>query len=420
LLWATFATDVPTDHPFHSAIDCFFESISGLTTTGATVLNDIEALPRSLLFWRSIIQWLGGLGILVLFVAILPGLGIGAKRLFRNESPGPSPEGPRPSVKDAARTLWRIYAGLTAAMFLLLMVGGMDWFDSANHTFTTLATGGFSTRNASISRPETLFVESVIVVFMVLAGSNFGVLHAVFKGRWRTMLRDTEFKVYLAVLAIGSVVATIAIVTAGDPIVLSNGEAMAATTGESARAAIFTVVSQQTTTGFTTYNWDIWPFAAKAFIVLLMFVGGSAGSTAGGVKVIRIWIAFRVLWAELERFFRPDVVRPLRVGGQSIDDRQQLMVVVYVLGTIALIGFGSIALMAIESDINGCSFSTAATASLATICTVGPGMEAVGAIQNYAWFSDTSKLLLCLLMLIGRLEMFVLLALLQPRFWRSQ
>ncbi len=420
LLWAAFATDVPSDHPFHSSINCFFESISGLTTTGATVLTDIESLPRSLLFWRSIIQWLGGLGILVLFVAILPGLGIGAKRLFRIESPGPTPDGPRPSVRDAARTLWRIYVGLTVVMFLLLMIGGMGWFDSANHTFTTLATGGFSTRNASIARPETMFVEAVIVVFMVLAGSNFGVLHAVFKGRWRSMLQDTEFRVYLGLLAIGSIVTTIALVTAGDGVVLSNGDTMAATTGESARAAVFTVVSQQTTTGFSTYNWDLWPFAAKAFIVLLMFVGGSAGSTAGGVKVIRVWIAFRVLWAELERFFRPDVVRPLRVGGQIVDDRQQLMVIVYVLGTVALLGLGAVALMALESEATDITFATAATASLATICTVGPGMEAVGAIRNYAWFSDASKLLLCLLMLIGRLEVFVILALLQPKFWRSQ
>ncbi|MCH2135070.1 MAG: TrkH family potassium uptake protein [Phycisphaerales bacterium] len=420
LLWASLSGDAPDAHPFRSAVNCWFEAVSGLTTTGATILSDIEALPRSLLFWRSIIQWLGGLGILMLFVALLPGLGIGAKRLFRFEAPGPSPDGPRPSVRDAARTLWRIYLGLTVAMFVLLMLGGMEWFDSANHTFTTLATGGFSTRNASLARPESMFAEIVIVVFMVAAGSNFGVLHAMFRGRWKTVLRDTEFKVYLALLIVGSLVCTIALTTAGQPLVLTDGAEVPATTGEAVRAATFTVVSQQTTTGFATVDWDLWPFAAKAFIIVLMFVGGSAGSTAGGVKVVRVWIALRTLWAELERFFRPDVVRPLRVAGQVVDDRQQMLVLVHLLGTLLLLGLGAVALMALESSRGEMSFTTAASASLATICTVGPGMDAVGALRNYDWFSDASKGLLCLLMLIGRLELFALAALAHPRFWREQ
>jgi len=420
LLWAHFADGVAPDHPFRSAIDCFFESVSGLTTTGATVLTDIEALPRSLLFWRSIIQWLGGLGILVLFVAVLPGLGIGAKRLFQVEAPGPSPEGPRPSVREAARRLWQIYMGLTVALFVLLMIGGMGWFDAANHTFTTLATGGFSTQNASIARPDSVFIEIVLIVFMVLAASNFGVLHALLKGRWRSALQDTEFKVYLWLLTIGSVVTAITLVTIGDPIVLSDGQTVAATGGEAIRNATFTVVSQQTTTGYATADWDLWPFAAKALIIMLMFVGGSAGSTGGGVKVVRIWVVGRIVMRELERFFRPDVVRPLRLNGQTVDERQQMMTLVFVLAMFGMLTLGTVVLMAIESVHTDISFGTAASASLATVCTVGPGIDAVSATKNYAWFSGASKLFLCLLMLVGRLEVFVILVLFQPRFWRHQ
>ena len=419
LMWASMATGVPADHPFHSAIDCYFEAMSGLTTTGATVLSDIESLPRSLLLWRSLIQWLGGLGILVLFVAILPGLGTAAKQLFKIESPGPDPEGVSPTIRQTARRLWTLYVGLTVAEIVLLLVTGMGLFDAANHTFTTLATGGFSTRNASIARPESLGAEIVLIVFMVLAGSNFTVLLAFLKGRWKAALGDTEFRIYLICLLGGSLFITAALVGHGEPLVLSNGTPVEASASESLRAATFTVVSQQTTTGYATFDFDLWPFAAKAMVIVLMFVGGSAGSTAGGIKVIRVWIAIKVLWGELERFFRPDVIRPLKVSGQVIDPEQKLNVVTYVLGTLVLIGLGGVVIMALESEASGCTFITAATTSLATVNTVGPGLDQVGAIQNYGWFTDSTKIFLCFLMLLGRLEVFVILVLFQPRFWRN-
>ncbi len=419
LMWATLATDVAADHPFHSAIDCYFEAMSGITTTGATVLSDIESLPRSLLLWRSLIQWLGGLGILVLFVAILPGLGTAAKKLFRIESPGPDPEGVRPTIRQTARRLWTLYLGLTVAQIVLLMITGMGIFDAANHTFTTLATGGFSTRNTSIARPESLGAEIVLIVFMVIAGSNFTVLLAFLKGRWKSALKDTEFRIYLLCLLGGTVFITATLVGHGEPLMLSNGTELAASGGESLRAAAFTIVSQQTTTGYATFDFDLWPFAAKAMIIALMVVGGSAGSTAGGIKVIRIWIALKVLWGELERFFRPDVIRPLKVSGHVIDHEQKLNVVTYVLGTFLLLAVGAVIIMALEAETSDCTFTTAATTSLATICTVGPGLDAVGAIRNYAWFTDTTKIFLCFLMLVGRLEVFVILVLFQPRFWRG-
>lgn len=419
LIWATSAADAPGGHPFRSVVNCYFEAMSGLTTTGATVLTDIEAVPPSLLLWRSLTQWLGGLGILVLFVAILPGLGTAAKKLFRIESPGPDPEGVRPTIRQTARRLWMLYLGLTITQVVLLMVTGMGLFDAANHTFTTLATGGFSTRNASIARPETLAAEIVIIVFMVLAGSNFTVLLAMLAGRWKQALRDSEFRIYLLLLAGGTLIVTAALMGADQPLVLTDGQDIPATGAASFRAASFTVVSQQTTTGFATTNFDLWPFAAKAVIILLMFVGGSAGSTAGGVKVVRIWIAMKVLWGELERFFRPDVVRPLKVSGQVIDAEQKLNVVTYIAGTVLLLAVGAIVIQALEAECSGCTFTTAATASLATLCTVGPGLDQVGALHNFGWFSDATKVFLCVLMLLGRLEVFVILVLLHPRFWRG-
>ena len=419
LIWATMAEDAPADHPFRSVVNCYFEAMSGITTTGASILTDIEAVPRSLLLWRSLIQWLGGLGILVLFVAILPSLGTAAKKLFRIESPGPDPEGVRPTIKQTARRLWMLYLGLTTAQVLLLVLTGMSLFDAANHTFTTLATGGFSTRNSSLARPESLAAEIVIIIFMVIAGSNFTVLLAMLAGRWKQALRDTEFRIYLLLLLGGTFIVTAALIGVDQPLVLTDGSEVSLTAGEAARAATFTVVSQQTTTGFTTVNYDIWPFAAKAVIIILMFVGGSAGSTAGGIKVVRIWIALRVLWGELERFFRPSVVRPLKVSGQVIDPEQKLNVVTYIVGTIFLLGMGALVIQALEAESTGCTFTTAATASLATLCTVGPGLDQIGALHNFAWFSDATKMFLCLLMLLGRLEVFVILVLLHPRFWRG-
>ncbi len=419
LIWARLSGSAPQAHPFRSVVDCYFEAMSGLTTTGASILSNIEAIPPSLLMWRSLTQWLGGLGILVLFVAILPSLGTAAKKLFRIESPGPDPEGVRPTIKQTARRLWLLYVSLTSAQLILLLITGMGLFDAANHALTTMATGGFSTRNASIARPESHAAEIVLMVFMVLAGSNFTVLLAMLKGRWKAALGDTEFRVYLCCLLGGTAIVTAALMGAQEPLVLTNGHTEALTTGSAARAASFTVISQQTTTGFVTVNFDLWPFAAKAVVIALMFVGGSAGSTAGGVKIIRVWIAIRVLLAELERFFRPDVVRPLKVSGTVIDQEQKLNVMTYLFGTIALLFLGAVVIQALEADRASCDFATAITASLATICTVGPGLQQVGAISNYGWFSDASKLVLCVLMLIGRLEVFVILVLLSPRFWRS-
>ncbi|MBC8309592.1 MAG: TrkH family potassium uptake protein [Phycisphaerales bacterium] len=416
-IWGRYEQD--GSHPFQSVINCFFEAMSGLTTTGATILTDISTVPDPLLFWRSMIQWLGGLGIVVLFVAVLPSLGVGGKKLFKVEAPGPEPEGVRPHIRETARILWVIYLCLTIVEIVAYKVAGMQWFDASCHALTTLATGGFSTQNASTGAFDSRTINIITIVFMVLAGANFGLYYAAVKGKLRVVWTDPEFRFYIFLLTAGSVVVIFSLLGSGKPLITTTGAIEQATTGEVVTQGIFTVVSQQTTTGFATADYDTWPFVAKGVLLMLMFVGGCAGSTGGGIKVIRVWIALKVMLAELERAFRPNVVRPLKVGKTAIDPELKLATIAYVLGVLVLFGIGSGAIMLFESGNPECSVTTAATASIATICTVGPGLAKVGAIENYAWFSDASKLFLCVLMAIGRLEVFAVLVLFVPRFWRS-
>ena len=422
-IWAHFHFNTNQAHPFHSLLNCYFESMSGLTTTGATVLSDIESIPNSLLLWRSITHWLGGLGIVVLFVAVLPGLGVGGKRLFQIESPGPAPEGLQPHIRETARWLWFIYLGLTVAEIAALwLFTPMSGFHAICHTFATLATGGFSTMNASIGAYyRTPAVDIIVITFMVLAGINFGLYYRLCRGKLGPVLRDVELRVYFAVLAAGVLLVCGAVAISSEPVFLTTGKPVPSSIGESLRQSLFTTVSLQTTTGFCTADFDRWPFFAKTVLILLMFVGGSSGSTAGGIKIIRIWVAFKVLCAEIEHVFRPYVVRPVRIGLSVIDSEMRLSVVVYVLGIVLLFGVGTVAIVLAEecNHTSNCDFTTAATASLATLCNVGPGLAGVGPVVNYDWFSAPSKFVMCLLMLLGRLEVFTILVLFSRTFWRK-
>ncbi len=420
LLWAHWpGTDAAPDHPFRSFVDCYFEAMSGLTTTGATILSDIEAVPRSLLLWRALTQWIGGLGIVVLFVAVLPSLGVGGKRLFQIEAPGPAKEGLQPQIRQTARALLYIYLGLTAAQVLALLVAGMTFFDSVCHTFTTIATAGFSTRSGSIGAYDSQAIDIILILFMVLSGVNFGLYFALMRRRYGTVLRDPELRTYLILLASGATVITLCLLrqsmtlTTGDPIPVGTGSAI--------RYGVFTTVSIGTTTGYATSNSDTWPFAAKAVLFVLMFIGGSAGSTAGGIKVIRIWVALKIMLAEIEHVFRPNVVRPVRVGKSVVDDQLKLGTIAYVLGIVVLFAIGSFCVMVFENlnSETSCDFTTAASASLACLCTIGPGFAKVGAIENYGWMTPYSKILLTLWMALGRLEVFAIIVLLTPRFWHE-
>jgi trk system potassium uptake protein TrkH len=417
LIWGRTSQD--DEHPFHSVINCFFEAMSGLTTTGATILTDIATVPAPLLFWRAMIQWLGGLGIVVLFVAVLPSLGVGGKKLFRIEAPGPEPEGVRPHIRETARILWAIYLCLTLIEVIAYKIAGMQWFDASCHALTTLATGGFSTQNASTGAFDSRTIDIITIVFMVLAGANFGLYYAAVKGKLKVIWTDPEFRLYMFLLSAGSLIVIFSLLGSGQPIMTTIGDTEQATVGEVVTQSVFTVVSQQTTTGFATSDFNTWPFVAKSVLLVLMLVGGCAGSTGGGIKVIRIWVAIKVMIGELERAFRPHVVRPLKVGKSAIDPELKLATIAYVLGVLVLFAIGSGTIMLLESGNSDCSVTAAATASIATICTVGPGLAKVGAMENYAWFSDSSKLFLCVLMAIGRLEIFAVLVLFMPRFWRS-
>jgi len=413
-LWAALA---PPDAgagraDFSNGFNCYFEAMSGLTTTGATTLTAIATVPRSLLLWRATTHWLGGLGIIVLFVAVLPALGVGGRRLFRVESPGPAPEGVRPRIQDAARALWLIYSGLTLLEIVILWLCGMPLFESVCHTFATLATGGFSTVDASIAAWPSHAVHVVIIVFMLLAGVNFGLYHHVMLGRWRRALHDAELHAYVGIMVAATIVVTVVC------LVVRPASMIGLPWGVVVRDAAFQVVSIQTTTGFCTADFDSWGPTAKAILVALMFVGGSAGSTGGGMKVIRVIIVAKVAAADLEQAFRPNVVRTVRVGGQAVDGEMKLATLVYVLAILACCALGGLGLLVIEHD-NGIDPTTAFTAAAATLNNIGPGLGLAGATKNYAWFSDSSKVVMCILMAVGRLELFTIAVLFLPAFWKA-
>ena len=424
-LWALTATAAEADHPFRSFVDCYFESMSGLTTTGATVLSDIESLPRGLLLWRALTHWLGGLGIVVLFVAVLPSLGVGGKRLFFVEAAGPKQSGATAHIRDTARILWTIYLALTVSQVLALRVCGMNWFDSVCHTFATLGTGGFSTMNASIGAYDSAAINYVTIFFMVLAGANFGLFYQM-RRSVSVLWKDTEFIFYISLITIGTLIIAASLMMSGQPIVITDGSVVQPTVGPAVEHSLFQSVGVLTTTGFATSDFNQWPFAAKAVLVFFMFIGGCAGSTAGGIKVIRVWAVIKIMFMEIERVFAPNVIRPMRIGKSVIDPDIRLSIVVYTFGIVALFAIGSLAVMAFESNnldpVTGlpiCDYTTAATASLATLCTIGPGLNAIGAVENYGWMTAPTKILLSLWMALGRLEVFALFVLVVPRFWRA-
>lgn len=422
-LWAVLenfyhpGADGDDPHPFLLFVNCYFEAMSGLTTTGASVLSDIEAMPKGLLLWRAMTQWLGGLGIVVLFVAVLPTLGVGGKKLFQVEAPGPTSQGVRPRIRETARVLWMIYVGLTAAQIIALKLCGMNWFDSVCHTLATLATGGFSTRNTSVGAYDSLSIEVVLIVFMVLAGANFGVYYQLIQRRFRSVWGDPELRLYLGVLLVGSVIVSVSLIE--HPMVGMTGEARESSVSESVRHGVFQVVSLQTTTGFCSADFENWKFTAKAVLVAIMFIGASAGSTGGGIKVIRCLITAKVMLAEVERVFRPNVVRKIKVGKMTVDPELRQGTLVYVLGIFSLFLIGSVLLMLLEPAGN-ITFGTAATACVATLNNIGPGLELVGATQNYGWLSPASKVVLSVLMALGRLEVYAIFVLFVPRFWHGE
>lgn len=417
-LWAQLDELGPSTR-FSSVIDCYFEAMSGLTTTGATILEDIEVLPPSILFWRALTHWLGGLGIVVLFVAVLPSVGTGAKKLFQVESAGPKHSGVRPHIRDTARVLWLIYVGLTVAATLALWATGkMSFFDAVTHAFSMVSTGGLSARNASIGAYDSMSVDFICSFFMLLAAINFALYYQVTRGKWRTALRDVELRVYLILKV--TVILFVAFNLWGTEIISLSGRVIEdATFIDSIRYSTFTTVSLQTGTGFCVADYNAWPYLSKTLLFGMMFIGGCAGSTVGGIKVVRFWIAIKVMIGELEKAYRPNVVRPIRLAGATIDPELRLSCVVYCIGFIIVGAIGAALVYLFEPAGGPCDGLTAISASAACLANVGPGLGAVGATANYGWMTPGSKLLLIGLMALGRLEFFALLVLFTPRFWRG-
>ncbi len=409
--------------------DGLFESASGFSGTGATVLTDLEdpaLVPRAILFWRSETHFLGGLGIMVLFVAIL-GMGSAGKALMITEMPGPGQETAHERTQRAARVFSAIFLGLVVLLVILLMLQGVGLFDALCHSFGTIATGGFSTYNKSIEAFGNAGVEMTITAFMILACTNFTLLYYLVLRQPGKLLADAEFRVYLAVMTLVAAAVVLALWLVGG--IDDAGRPLHYSFAESARYGVFQVVSIQTNTGFGTHNFDQWNGFSRSALLLLMFVGGCAGSTSCSIKVIRHVLFFKILWLELERAFRPSVVRHVRVGGTPLEAPElRHNVLVYFGMILAIFCVGWMALVAIEPDATWIDegrlprekLTDCASAVAATLNGVGPGLGIVGESENYAHFHAASKFVLTWLMLLGRLEVFVLLVLFVPRFWRSQ
>jgi trk system potassium uptake protein TrkH len=382
-------------------VDAFFESVSGFTTTGSTVIADVTVLPRALLLWRATTHWIGGMGIILFTIAILPLLGIGGMQLFQAEVPGPVADKIQPRLATTARTLWAIYVGLTVAEVAALMACGMGMFDAVCHTFATVATGGFSTRNTSVGEFGLPAAEWVITLFMLLSGMNFLLHYRALTGRWRAALRDSELRYYLAI--VGGATAVVAAVT------WAPTEAPLTVL----RTALFQVVAIITTTGFCTTDFELWAPLAHLVLLALMVAGSMAGSTGGGVKSIRVLLSVRSLRATIHRLIHPHAVRPVKYEGKVVDDAvlSELWSFLTAYLFIALVAAGIIAGF-------GYDLETAGSAALTTLGNVGPGLGAIGAYDTFAHFPAIPKLVMAACMLLGRLEIFTILALFSREFWR--
>lgn len=384
-------------------VDAFFESLSGLTTTGATVIQHLDDLPKSILYYRQQLQWLGGMGIIVLAIAILPMLGVGGMQLYRAEAPGPVKDSKlTPRITETAKTLWYIYLGLTIACGLAYWMAGMSVFDALAHSFSTVAIGGFSTHDASIGYFNSRLIEMIAVVFMILSAVNFG-LHFF---AWRTRnpfiyLRDAEFKFFIGGLAL-AVVMTWAVLFFSNTYDFEN----------SFFYALFEVVSIATTTGFATADFNTWPLFLPFMLLTLSFVGGCAGSTGGGMKVVRVLLIYKQGLREVKRLIHPNTTISIKLGNQPVSDR--VISAVWGFFSVYVIFFMLLITILLAT---GMDHVTAWSAVSACMNNLGPGLDGVS--LHYADINDVAKVVLCFAMLLGRLEIFTILVLLTPAFWRE-
>ena len=400
-----------------SFTNAFFETMSGYTTTGASILNDIEAVPKGVLFWRSLTHWIGGMGIIVLAIAILPLLGIGGMQLFAAEAPGPSADKLHPRITDTAKRLWLIYFGYTAAETILLQVAGMSFFDAINHSMATLSTGGFSTKNASVAywNGEPI-IQYIIILFMFLAGTNFVLSYFAFKGKVQKVIQDEEFKLYFKFIIIFTVISALIIYFRADVSISSIAHPMVWGEAESAfRHALFQVLTVITTTGFVSADYTLWTPFLVVFFFGLMFLGGSAGSTSGGVKVVRHLILIKNGFMEFKRTLHPNAILPVRYNKRAISGDIVFNILGFFILYMLSFIIGALVFSMFEID-----FKSSIGLAASTLGNVGPALGDFGPVNNYAALPPLAQWWASFLMLIGRLELFTVLILLTPFFWRNR
>jgi trk system potassium uptake protein TrkH len=465
LVWVVFSVFGALPFYFYGYIpsytDAFFETMSGFTTTGASILNDIEKLPHGLLFWRSLTQWIGGMGMILLSIAILPIFGIGGMQLYAAEVPGPTPDKFHPRVKETARRLWAIYTVYTLAETILLMIGGMTFFDAINHSFATMATGGYSTKQASVAYYDSAYIQYVIVLFMFIAGSNFSLSYFAIKFKFTKIFQNEEFRYYLGFTLAFTFLITLGLVflnpspteQAAKKIEQSafTIEEYAGNAGEtidsatlyklkeegfqvikevesakfekkytivfiekSFRDALFQVVSIMTTTGFATTDYLQWLPILGFLIFVIMFFGGSAGSTGGGIKIVRIVVLFKNSAKEFSRLLHPNAVLPVRLNHRAVSSDIVANILAFIVFYVFSFVVGTLIISALGVD-----FDTSMGASIACLGNIGPGIGRVGPAGNFAFLPDLAKWILSFLMLIGRLELFTVLVIFTPLFWKK-
>ncbi len=419
--WLTLSITGMLPYLFTGAIpnltNAFFETLSGYSTTGSTILTNIESLPKGILFWRSATHWIGGMGIIVLTIAILPLLGIGGMQLFMAEAPGPSTDKLHPRISDTAKRLWLIYVVLTLTEFLLLKVAGMTWFDAINHAMATMSTGGFSTKNDSLAHYNAMpLVQYIVIAFMFIAGTNFVLTYFALKGKVRKIFQSEEFKYYFFGTILLTALIAILIIFYQDPnLVTSIEHPMVYGKVESAiRHSLFQVTSVLTTTGFVTADFTMWSFFATGIFFSLFFVGGSAGSTSGGVKIVRHIVMLKSSFLEFKKALHPNAIIPVRYDDKTVNQS-----IVYNIISFFIIYMFIFIVSSVILTFFGLDFLSALGAAASSIGNIGPAIGSVSPVDNYAHLSNGAKWFCSFLMLIGRLELFTVLILFSPFFWRK-
>jgi len=384
-----------------SFTDAFFETMSGFTTTGATILTDVEALPHGVLFWRSLTHWLGGMGIIVMSLAILPMLGIGGMQLFKAEVPGPSVDKLQPRIQDTAKILWGVYFLLTFIETVLLKLGGMSVFDSLCHTFGTMATGGFSTKNAGIGFYQSAYIEYVITIFMILAGTNFALHYRALKGRFRSYADNSEFRFYFGVILFVTSFVFLDLLLRG---LYGFSGAF--------QKAIFQVTSLITTTGYHSADYEAWPVSSQLILITVMFFGGCAGSTGGGIKIVRIYLIIKYGFMQFKKLIHPHAVIPIRMGHKPVPAEAISDILGYVL-----LYFSILVVASILMSLMGLDLVTSVSTVISSLSNIGPGVGTIGPTENFAHIPGAGKWLLSFLMLVGRLEIYTVLVIFTRNFW---